>query len=231
MPSNKHHIKAVLFDLDDTLWPVAPTIQRAEIILQAWLTEQAPLLVAAHSRESMRERRFALMEQEPHLRIDLWTLRHRVLGELLAASGEDPAKADGAMEVFARERNVVTLYEDVVPGLQHLGRHFQLGSISNGFADLGAIGLDGHFATSVAAHKLGIGKPDSKIFHLACEQLGVAPEEALYVGDDLQLDVQGAQRAGLRAVWMNRFARELPADIKPDLTCTSLHDLIAWLEV
>ena len=67
------------------------------------------------------------------------------------------------------------------------------------------------------------------IFHTACEALGVAPAEAVYVGDDLTLDVDGAQKAGMRGVWMNRFERNLPEHIRPDAVCTTLHELDHWL--
>jgi len=63
----------------------------------------------------------------------------------------------------------------------------------------------------------------------ACEALEVRPIEAVYVGDDPLLDVEGAQKAGLRAVWINRFERMLPAHIRPDATCTTLYELEQWL--
>jgi len=61
------------------------------------------------------------------------------------------------------------------------------------------------------------------------DALEVAPGEAVYAGDDPSLDVEGAQRAGLRAVWINRFERTLPAHIRPDAVCTTLYDLEQWL--
>lgn len=223
-------IKAILFDLDDTLWPIAPTIQRAEIILHDWLAQHAPRVTDIHTTDSLRARRMALMQETPRYRHDLWALRHTVLREALDACGDDPAKADAAMAIFSRERNVVALYEDVLPGLHNLGQRYALGSISNGYADLQEIGLAAHFRVSIAAHSLGIAKPEARIFHMACEALNVAPHEAVYVGDDPLLDVEGAQKAGLRAVWINRFERKLPETIRPDLICTDLHGVARWLE-
>ena len=51
----------------------------------------------------------------------------------------------------------------------------------------------------------------------------------MYVGDDPLLDVHGAQQAGLRAVWMNRFNRTLPGHVLPDASCTTLIELEEWL--
>ena len=222
-------IKAVLFDLDDTLWPIAPVISRAEIVLYDWLTVHAPAVVGRFSIESMRSRRAELMATNPRYQIDLWSLRHAVLCEVMIASGEDVAKAEPAMAVFSDARNAVTLFDDVLPGLLRLADKVALGSISNGFADLQAIGLAKHFQVSVAAHRCGTAKPDPAIFIMTCEELKIDPAEAVYVGDDLLLDVEGAQKAGLRAVWMNRFARTVPDHIQPDAVCTSLVELEYWL--
>jgi FMN phosphatase YigB (HAD superfamily) len=89
--------------------------------------------------------------------------------------------------------------------------------------------MAGHFRISIAAHQFGSAKPDPAIFQAACAALDVDPAEAVYVGDDPLLDVVGAQKAGLRAVWMNRFDRELPEHVRPDASCTSLLELEHWL--
>jgi HAD superfamily hydrolase (TIGR01509 family) len=117
-----------------------------------------------------------------------------------------------------------------VPTLASLSQRFVLGSVSNGFADLGEIGLAPYFQTSIAAHQFGSAKPGAEIFHAACAALEVAPHEAIYVGDDPKLDIQGAQNAGLRAVWMNRFEHALPEHIVPTASVTNLYELDAWLK-
>ena len=222
-------IKAILFDLDDTLWPIVPTILRAETLLFDWLREHAPAVTRDHSIETLRARRMALLETEPRYRIDLPGLRHAGLTEAFHASGADPVHIDGAMTVFNAARNAVVPYDDVLPSLARLGSQLALGTISNGSADLAAIGLAGHFRISIAAHQFGSAKPDPAIYHAACAALNVDPAETVYVGDDPLLDVDGAQKAGLRAVWMNRFDRVLPSHIRPDASCTSLLELEHWL--
>lgn len=222
-------VRAVLFDLDDTLWPIVPVIRRAEQLLHEWLGEHVPAVAQQWSIDSLRARRSALMQENPHFQIDLWALRHAGLMEAFIACDADTDMITHAMAVFSAARNDVTPFDDVVPGLQRLARDFALGSISNGFADLGQIGLAPLFRVSLAAHSFGSAKPDPALFHAACDALGVLPAEAVYVGDDLQLDVVGAQAAGLRAVWMNRFERRLPADVQPDAVCADLPALEGWL--
>lgn len=226
-------IKAVLFDLDDTLWPIVPVIMRAETILYDWLAANAPAVVRQFTIASLRERRLALLEADPRYRIDLRALRHAGLTEAFISVGEDVAKVDLAIDVFSQARNAVTLFDDVLPTLSSLHGRVALGSVSNGVADLGAIGLARYFQASVAAHHFGCAKPDAAIFHAACDALGVAPQEAVYVGDDPLIDVEGAQKAGLHGVWINRQELEpqrmLPAHVRPDVVCGTLYELDQWL--
>lgn len=225
----KTPIKAVLFDLDDTLWPIVPVLERAENLLHDWLAAHAPAVAGRYSIEMLRSRRQALMQAEPRYRIDLWGLRHATLSEAFRQVGADVARVEQAMAVFSAARNAVTPFADVEPGLASLNARLAVGSISNGFADLQAIGIAHHFRISIAAHSFGRAKPDPQIFHAACAALGIQPQQAAYVGDDLTLDVQGAQDAGLRGVWMNRFERSLPEQFRPDAVCTTLAELEHWL--
>lgn len=224
--------KAILFDLDDTLWPIGPVIAQAELVLHAWLQSNAPRVAQRFSIDALRQARLALLTREPALQADLAALRRAGLHAAFAEADEDSALVEPAMLQFIAARNAVTPYADVVPALERLGRMMLVGSISNGNADLHAIGLDRYFSVSVAAWQLGRAKPDPAIFLAACAQLGVAPGEAVYVGDDILLDVQGAQRAGLRAVWMNRSASQahLEHGVVPDASCASLDQLVDWLD-
>ena len=228
-----HRIKAVLFDLDDTLWPIGPVIQRAETILFDWLTLHAPAVTRHHTIESLRERRRELLDEQPHFHLDLRALRHAGLIEAFLRAQEDLEKVDLAMTVFSEARNAVTLFDDVLPVLNHLRGRVALGSVSNGVADLQMIGLAHYFQASVAACTVRTAKPAPEIFHAACDALGVEPREALYIGDDPLIDVDGAQKAGLRAVWMNRNGadptRVLPDNICPDAICSNLFELNDWL--
>jgi putative hydrolase of the HAD superfamily len=224
--------KAVLFDLDDTLWPIAPVIAQAELTLYSWLQQHAPRVAAASSIDSLRQARLALLARQPGLHLDLAALRRAGLLAAFEQAGEDSAKVALAMDLFVAARNAVAPYPDVIAGLERLGQRVLLGSISNGTADLHAIGLGHHFKVSLAAHQFGCAKPDSAIFVEACRQLGVAPHHALYVGDDVLLDVRGAQQAGLRAVWLNRSASRshLEHGVAPDAICADFDELLDWLQ-
>lgn len=226
-------IKAVLLDLDDTLWPVAPVILQAEATLQQWMQQHVPAVAQHYTIERLRERRHELVRSDARFQYDLWALRHTLLSRVFAEHGAAPGMADQAMAVFAHARNQVSLYQDVQPALQALASRVVLGTVSNGFADLQSIGLASYFKVSIAAHSFGCAKPDARIFLAACEALQLAPQHVLYVGDDLLLDVQGAQQAGLRAAWMNRpglaKGETRHSHVEPDAEFRDLHDLALWL--
>lgn len=224
--------KAVLFDLDDTLWPIAPVILEAEQILFAWLREHAPRVAQQFTIDTLRHARLELLARRPEFQLDLGALRRAGLIAAFEQAGEDAAKVELAMTEFFAARNAVIPYDDVLPGLLRLKGRMRIGSVTNGNADLQTIGLARHFDASVAAPGFGLAKPDPRIFLEACRLLGVAPHEAVYVGDDLLLDVAGAQGAGLRAVWMNRIGKRnhMPEQVRPDAEVSSLDGLIDWLK-
>ena len=224
--------KAILFDLDDTLWPIAPVILQAEETLFAWLREHAPRVAERFTIDSLRQARLELLARKPEFHLDLGKLRRAGLLDAFQEAGEDAAKVEHAMTQFFAARNAVVPYDDVLPGLLKLKNRVLVGSISNGNADLRTIGLSHHFKVSVAASEFGVAEPDAAIFLAACKELGVAPEDAVYVGDDVLLDVQGAQRAGLRAVWMNRTGstKHLEHEVVPDAIVRDFDELIDWLK-
>ncbi len=217
-------------DLDDTLWPVAPVIAGAEGELFEWLRRHHPEAVRDHGIESMRGLRARVAERFPEHVHDLTFLRRQALAEQFAASGHDEALADEALAVFLAARNRVELYPDVRPALDALRRRYRLFALSNGNADLVRCGLDGYFEGHVTARAAGAAKPDARMFAMLLASAGVAAAEALHVGDDPLADVVGARRAGIRAVWLNRDAREWPSDhAPPACTLTTLANLEAVL--
>eukprot|EP01137_Pigoraptor_chileana_P014553 Opistho-2@69315 len=106
-------IRAISIDLDDTLWPIWPTIRRAEAVLLAWLQHHAPasatLYASADYRVQLRE---SLVAAQPRFGVDLSGLRHATLHHTLQRAGEDTALADPAFEVFFNARHQVDLYAD-----------------------------------------------------------------------------------------------------------------------
>lgn len=197
-------LRALTLDLDDTLWPIWPTIARAESALQAWLQRHAPRVTERFDLAAMRADREAVARERPDWAHDLSALRRESIRRLLVAAGEAESLLDPAFSVFLAERQRVELYADSLPALRRLAARWPLFALSNGNADLARIGLQPWFRGGIAAREFGVGKPDPRIFAAACERLGCAPHEVLHVGDDLRLDVHGALDAGLQAAWVRR---------------------------
>jgi len=65
------------------------------------------------------------------------------------------------------------------------------------------LGLAQHLEFVIDSSKVGVEKPDPRIFRIALERAGLAPAEAVYVGDLYSIDVLGARAAGLKAILMD----------------------------
>ncbi len=219
-------LQVLSFDLDDTLWPVGPVIEAAERELYAWLQRSYPSAARGHSIETMRALREAVGAQFPQHSHDLTFLRREALARQFGAAGHDQALADHALEVFLTARNRVALYPDVRPALERLRARYRLFAVSNGNADLQRCGIADLFAGHVTARGAGAAKPDERIFMRMLGEAGVRAADVLHVGDDPLADVDGARRAGLQAVWLNRDARAWPDHLeRPPRTIRTLADL------
>ncbi|MDE2605363.1 MAG: HAD-IA family hydrolase [Burkholderiales bacterium] len=219
-------IKAVTLDLDDTLWPIWPTIERAERALHDWLSEHAPMTSALFANPAaLRDIRAEMGASRPDLKHDMSALRRESIRLALTRAGDDPALAEPAFEVFFAERQRVTLFDDVLPALEYLAARFPLVALSNGNADVQRVGLGRFFRAAVCAREFGVGKPDPRIFHAAAGAVDVLPEHILHVGDDVTLDALGALNAGMQAAWLNRSDALWPHEQEPHLTLTHLGEL------
>ena len=225
-------IEALTLDLDDTLWPVWPAIERAERELHAWLVDHAAATARRFDVVGMRDLRNVVALEHPEWGHDFTRMRRVSLARALTLAGDDPALADPAFDVFFAARNRVELFADALPALEALARRRPIIALTNGNADLHAIGVAAHFVATVSAREFGIGKPDPRIFHEACRRHGAAPHAVLHIGDDWELDIVGAQRAGLRSAWVRRDpALAPPAGAQTaDCTVRDLHELVGWLD-
>jgi len=224
-------LRAICFDLDNTLWDVWPVIRRAEQAMYDFLALRYPRVVAELTVEAMRAAREKTAADYPQMRHDFTFLRKQTLREHAREFGYAEIMVEEAFEAFIQARNEVDLYDDVLPGLERLRTRYRLFTVSNGNADLGRIGLAHYFERSVAARLAGALKPDPAIFHKAIEGTGLAPAEVAYVGDDPELDVVGARGAGMRAIWINREQADWPVEFPPPDHCVrSLAELVEWLE-
>lgn len=221
-----HKLKAISLDLDDTLWPIWPVIERAEMQLHEFLAEHAPATALKFPVPAMRHLREQIAQAHPELAHDYTAQRKLSIGHALRLSGESEALLEAAFAAFYRARNSVDLYADCLPALQRLSARFPLIALTNGNADLEQTGIARFFSTCVSAKQVGSAKPHAPIFEAARRHLGCDADAILHIGDDPWLDVEGAQAAGFRSAWINRTEARWPTELKPaDITVTDLSQL------
>jgi len=230
VPLDVKRIGAITLDLDDTLWPIWPVIERAERALHAWLLREAPKTADLLLTPGMlRELRDATAKERSDLAHDLSALRRESIRTALRRADEDPQLADAAFEVFFAERQRVTLYDDALPALQWLSERYPLVAISNGNADIERAGVGRWFRGAFSATQFGSGKPHAPIFRAAAASVGLLPRDVLHVGDDAALDVVGALNAGMQAAWLVRDERPWVHGARPQLIVPNLHALCVAL--
>jgi putative hydrolase of the HAD superfamily len=230
--------RAVFFDLDATLvyLDTARMVEKMARVCDA--------MAVSHGVDAT-----ALLASHRSLTLDLWSraeagtisgrdaMRQNWLGALNACGCDASDAADLAVQLYWEQREgVICSYADSAATLEALRSRLTLAVITNGPRDtqldkLEQHGYDRHFDLFVASGELGYGKPDPRIFVHVCDKLGVAPEDAWHVGDNLATDVGGAKAAGLTAIWLNREGLvRLPGAPEPDTEIHGLLELIALLD-
>lgn len=223
-------IRALSFDLDDTLWDIWPCIERAEARLHDWLLAGYPRIAEQFDALALRRLCSAEVERDPAIAHDRSLIRRRGLARAAEHAGYAGFALDEAFEVFFAARNQVEFFADALPVLERLAVQYPLVALSNGNADLGRIGIAHLFAFHLSSAMVGTQKPHPAMFEQAVARLGLPPAAILHIGDDPEHDVEGARAAGLRAVWVRRGARDWPDGLAPpEFVVDDLHGLEALL--
>lgn len=257
-------VKAVFFDLDDTLLWDKRSVQEAFTATCALAAERCgadPEELEAAVRSAARELyegydtygftqmiginpfeglwgRFQDEGEEfgrlkkivPGYRKEAWTRGLASIGK------DDPDLGAELAEVFPKERKKHPfVYDDSFKVLDQLKGRYRFLLLTNGSPELQQTKLDltpelvPYFEEIVVSGAFGRGKPDPAIFEHALERVGVGRHEAVMVGDNLNTDILGANRAGITSIWVNRHAAEADG-IKPDYEIECLTELPELLE-
>lgn len=199
-------VKAITFDLDDTLYDNYEVIRRTQQESHAFLQSYHPDL-SDFSVEAYQQLRDTLREQEPEIYHDVSEWRRRAVELAMLNIGLSAAQADkGSREVmknFAHWRSQISVPQETHVTLAALAQRFPLVAITNGNAEPHLFGLDGYFKFVLRAGPDGRAKPYQDMYHLAAERLNLPLENILHVGDDLTTDVAGSVRCGMQSCWIN----------------------------
>ncbi len=228
-------IKALTFDLDDTLYDNRPVIENMEKVVLAWLKLCDPTTKGISATEWQIVKRQALA-QSPTLKHDVTQWRWHSLFLLFrqwgfsVALASDRANEGVALSLVERQKVCISpLTHEILSRLQ---LHFPLVAITNGNADVLKIGLESYFSAAFYAGKDGQAKPESDLFQLAEQYLNVPASSILHIGDHPISDVKGAHQMGFQSVWLNQTARLWAhSDFTPTYTITALADLPRLLSI
>jgi putative hydrolase of the HAD superfamily len=150
---------------------------------------------------------------------------------------DDPQLGSMLAEHFpeARKANPF-VYEESFRVLEGLKGKYQLLLLTNGSPGLQNLKLEitseiaPYFDHIIISGDFGKGKPDVDIFLHALSKSGLSPEDVLMVGDNLMTDILGAERAGIRSVWLNREEKARHHSIIPTYEIQHLEELFPILE-
>ncbi len=196
-------IQCITFDLDDTLWPCAPVIYRAESVFYDWLTQHYSEVAADFSLDSLTRHRREFFTGFPDMYHDFSWLRKKWLQQLSEDYACGDKLVESGFEIFLQARNEVSLFDGTLDVLQRVKTDYRCGSITNGNADVDRVGIGGYFDFSITAAGAGAAKPSPVIFQAALDAAAVAPENMLHIGDDAERDVRGAASVGINTLWIN----------------------------
>jgi FMN phosphatase YigB (HAD superfamily) len=235
------NVGALLLDLDETLLDNAHFHASVVRTCEA-VAEREPTLTV----RTLLDANYAAFADYFHEIEPLWTLgrlsgadvsRESWRRAFAALDIRDAALLDYAIESHRRfGREAHRPFDDVGPLFDAItAMRLPIALVTNGAADsqrekLQALGIEHRFDALVISGEVGRAKPEAAAFEIACERLGVAPERAWHVGDNLATDVAGALAAGCNAIWLNRRgATRLDTDPLPHAEIRSLSELVRAL--
>lgn len=230
-------IRGIVFDLDGTLLDhdgaeyaaltkLYPTLLEGDIEARQWLpfSDFAAAWHDAAERGWQRYVEGELSFEEQRA----WRVRQVLSLQDESVAGGRPLTEQDVSVIFDRYLTLYeeswSLYTDTVPCLEALSA-YPLGVITNGDGEqqrqkLEWTSIAGRFASVVISGDVGVAKPQREIFDRSAEELGLPPNELLFIGDNPENDVLGAMQAGWHAIWLNRDGsrQEVAALTVADLT-------------
>lgn len=223
-------LKAVIFDLDDTLYEERQFFHSGFVVVAAYL-EQRGIGPAGKTTE--------LLDHFHHAEG-----RQQVFQKLAARLGFPEDWVAEIVELFRSHYPVIGLAADALEVLPRLRASYRLrlGCVTDGWLavqrrKIEALKVEPLLDALVIADEWGreFWKPHPQPFHTCCARLGVEPNEAVFVGDNPERDMVGARRAGLASIRIRRpggyFAEAefVGTEVRADLEIRQLTELEAWL--
>ena len=236
-------LKAIFFDLDDTLINFGGVTEQAWILTCENLLNVYPELTVdahelAHEIVARNEAFWSDEENRPKGNVDFAAIRRELIQNIFNDLGvQHPDAVEFLVSQYAvYKEEAVYLYEDVhetLAKLKAMGK--KLVAITNGDGQrqrekLQRFELTPYFDAILIEGEQGVGKPTQQAYQNALDICGVTASEASMVGDNYLWEVEAPKKYGLKGVWANTLGKELPPErtVEPDLIITRIHELLEW---
>ncbi len=220
--------QAVIFDLYGTLVDIETDENDPGLyaVLSQFLTYYdiffKPEKLAARYQEVSAAH--LLHHLDPYGEIDVFQVFEEILAQALGRTPERALVIWVARLFRSLSRHRFGLFDDTLPALEELSRHYRLGMVTDAqwvFSEpeISMLGLNRFFDTIVLSSRYFVRKPAPQIYRHALKAMWLEPTQALYVGNDPQADVSGPQALGMPVVIIDRWGqhREAPAPVIQDL--------------
>lgn len=230
-------IKAMTFDLDDTLYDNRPIIRQVESQMVEWLHQQHPVS-ATQPLSWWYDLKCTLAQHDSWLTNDVTLWRHTQIEQGLIQLGYQQQQAtqaaNDAIEQVLKLRSNFTVPKESHQVLAKLAKTVPLVAITNGNVDVAKIGLADYFSLVLKAGPDGYAKPQRDLFDKAQQFLALPAKDILHVGDHLVSDVLGAKQSGMQACWFNDqnsdLSRSDKVKVLPDVEVNRLSELLLLIE-
>ena len=208
---NKKRIKAILFDLDDTLI----NSKKAQFNAICKFKKQYKEFEQTEKNEFAKLwKKITSEKYEKYLNNEISFEQQRIerVKDLFKHYSvnitDEEAKQRFKDYLKTYEKNWMA-FDDTKEVLEYLHNKYKLAIISNGDGEqqrrkIQKTGLNKYFSEIVISSEVGVSKPDRKIFELTCERMKVKPEECIMIGDKFSVDVEGGTNAGITSIWVDR---------------------------
>lgn len=232
-------IRVVSFDVGETLLGPDPGFGALAVRCCADAGERLPDTAAARLEALANEHFTALRQQGRTYSLSeaesrrAWTDLYRAFLREFGVGGERLDRLAAQLYATFSSPSSYRVFDDAWPVLGSLrARGIRLGVVSNWESWLTrlleASGLAELLDFAIISGQVGIEKPDPRIFAMACRAAAVPAEQICHVGDSLASDVEGARRAGMMAILLDRHGRAVRADTR---TIGSLSEILELPEL
>lgn len=220
-------IEAILFDLDDTLYPEIEYVRSGFRAVAKWLSDRGYGI----------PRDTAAIMEDIHWHVD----RDHVFQHAAKILGYPESWIPELIQIYRRHEPAITLPEETRWVLRALCQRYRLGIVTDGHREvqwrkIRALGVHTLVDVIVTSDDFGrrCWKPDSLPFLTACRALKTRPERSLFVGDHPVRDIRGAAQLGMTTVRIIRdegYFRRRPhiPEHPPNYEIHQLSELVPWL--